>query len=62
MLSTTVSGVDLNHVGTCREYGMAEALIPFPLLCNLPMLAVVGVDCRSELDCDALDKQKSNTI
>lgn len=40
MLSTTVSGVDLNQVGTDREYGIAEALIPFPLLWRRPMVAV----------------------
>jgi hypothetical protein len=32
MLSTTWSGVLLNHVGTEREYGIAEALMPLPLL------------------------------
>ena len=32
MLSTTCSGVLLNQVGTEREYGIAEALMPLPLL------------------------------
>ena len=36
--STTLSGVDLNQVGTEREYGMAEAEIPFPLLWRRPIL------------------------
>jgi hypothetical protein len=30
--STTCSGVVLSHAGAVREYGMAEADIPFPLL------------------------------
>lgn len=30
--STTCSGVILSHAGGVREYGMAEADIPFPLL------------------------------
>lgn len=35
--STTCSGVVFNHAGGVREYGMAEADMPFPLLWRRPM-------------------------
>ena len=39
MFSTTPSGVNLSHDGGVREYGMAEADIPLPLLWRRPMIA-----------------------
>jgi len=47
MLSSTCFGVLLNQVGTDREYGMAEALMPLPLLWRRPMIAVLKSSCRS---------------
>jgi hypothetical protein len=34
--------VTFSHGGGLREYGMAEPEMPFPLLCNLPILTVRG--------------------
>lgn len=42
--STTDSGVSLNQAGERREYGMAEADMPFPLLCIRPIFDYVLVD------------------
>lgn len=39
--STTASGVVLSQAGGVREYGMAEALMPLPLLCRRPIVEVL---------------------
>ncbi len=45
--STTCSGVVLSHAGGVREYGIALADIPLPLLWRRPMIERYAVDRRS---------------